>query len=220
MDKDTLPPYASLRRAFLVGLSSMEWIVICLCIGLVLSAEAVNSAIEALADRVSPAYDEAIKRTKDLAAGAVLLLAIASAVVGLIIFLPKLTPVVAEKTDFYTICSDSFFICLRPGNRSSGTKGCTHIRRCRDFSSVAGVTAVLLQKDWQGLKQGVFSGVTTLGVTYALKYIVKKERPDRSDNHSFPSMHTSTSFAAAAFIQRRYGWKWGLPSYILSTYVG
>ena len=67
---------------------------------------------------------------------------------------------------------------------------------------------------------GVFSGVTTLGVTYALKYIVKKERPDRSDNHSFPSMHTSTSFAAAAFIQRRYGWKWGLPSYILSTYVG
>ena len=85
---------------------------------------------------------------------------------------------------------------------------------------VAGLTVVLLQKDWQGLKQGVFSGVTTLGVTYALKYIVKKERPDHSDNHSFPSMHTSTSFAAAAFIQRRYGWQWGLPSYILSTYVG
>ena len=85
---------------------------------------------------------------------------------------------------------------------------------------VAGLTAVLLQKDWQGLKQGVFSGVTTLGVTYALKYIVKKERPDHSDNHSFPSMHTSTSFAAAAFIQRRYGWQWRLPSYILSTYVG
>ena len=85
---------------------------------------------------------------------------------------------------------------------------------------VAGLTAVLLQKDCQGLKQGVFSGVTTLGVTYALKYIVKKERPYHSYNHSFPSMHTSTSFAAAAFIQRRYGWQWGLPSYILSTYVG
>ena len=80
-----------ITAGILVGLSSMEWIVICLCIGLVLSAEAVNSAIEALADRVSPAYDEAIKRTKDLAAGAVLLLAIASAVVGLIIFLPNLT---------------------------------------------------------------------------------------------------------------------------------
>ena len=55
-----------ITAGILVGLSSMEWIVICLCIGLVLSAEAVNSAIEALADRVSPAYDEAIKRTKDL----------------------------------------------------------------------------------------------------------------------------------------------------------
>lgn len=54
-----------ITAGILVGLSSMEWIVICLCIGLVLSAEAVNSAIEALADRVSPAYDEAIKRTKE-----------------------------------------------------------------------------------------------------------------------------------------------------------
>lgn len=85
---------------------------------------------------------------------------------------------------------------------------------------VAGLTAVLIEKDWQGLKQGALAGVTTIGITYALKYAVHKERPDHSDNHSFPSMHTSTSFAAATFIQRRYGWKWGLPSYIVSTYVG
>lgn len=68
---------------------------------------------------------------------------------------------------------------------------------------VAGLTAILVNKDWQGLKQGVFAGITTLGVTYALKYAVKKERPDRSDMHSFPSMHTSVSFTAASFIQRR-----------------
>ena len=85
---------------------------------------------------------------------------------------------------------------------------------------VAGLTAILINKDWQGLKQGALAGVTTLGVTYALKYIVKKERPDRSDTHSFPSMHTSVSFAGAAFIQRRYGWKWGIPAYVVSTYVG
>lgn len=85
---------------------------------------------------------------------------------------------------------------------------------------VAGLTAVLINKDWEGLKQGVFAGATTLGVTYALKYIVEKERPDRIDLHSFPSMHTSVSFAAASFIQRRYGWKWGAPAYVLSTYVG
>ena len=63
---------------------------------------------------------------------------------------------------------------------------------------VAGLTAILLNKDWQGLKQGVFAGAATLGVTYALKF----------------------SFTAATFIQRRYGWKWGVPAYVLSTYVG
>lgn len=85
---------------------------------------------------------------------------------------------------------------------------------------VAGLTAILINKDWQGLKQGVFAGATTLGVTYALKYIVKKNRPDHSDRHSFPSMHTSVSFTAASFIQRRYGWKWGIPAYVVSSYVG
>lgn len=85
---------------------------------------------------------------------------------------------------------------------------------------VAGLATILAMQDWQGLKQGALAGATTLGVTYALKYIVKKERPDHSDNHSFPSMHTSVSFTGAAFIQRRYGWKWGVPAYLLSTYVG
>lgn len=70
-------------------LSRMEWVAVTIVIGAVLAAEAVNSAIETLADFVSPGYQEAIKRTKDLAAGAVLLMAIAAAVVGLLIFLPK-----------------------------------------------------------------------------------------------------------------------------------
>lgn len=73
-----------------LGLSAVEWGIIILVIGAVLAAEAVNSAIEALADRVTSDYDEAIKQAKDLAAGAVLLLAIAAAVIGVIIFLPKL----------------------------------------------------------------------------------------------------------------------------------
>lgn len=60
------------------GLSRMEWIAVTIVIGAVLAAEAVNSSIEALADLVSPEYNEAIKRTKDLAAGAVLLMAIAA----------------------------------------------------------------------------------------------------------------------------------------------
>lgn len=74
----------------LLEISKMEWIAVVIVIGAVLSAEAVNSAMEALADFVSPEYSEAVKRTKDLAAGAVLLMAIAAAIVGIIIFLPKL----------------------------------------------------------------------------------------------------------------------------------
>ena len=68
----------------------MEWIAVTIVIGAVLAAEAVNSSIEALADLVSPEYNEAIKRTKDLAAGAVLILAVMSVIVGLLIFVPKI----------------------------------------------------------------------------------------------------------------------------------
>lgn len=80
----------AVTAGWLTGLSAAEWIAVTFAIGLVLAAEAVNSAIEALADVVSPEYNEGIKRAKDLAAGAVLLLAVAAAVTGLIIFIPKL----------------------------------------------------------------------------------------------------------------------------------
>lgn len=73
-----------------LGLSKTEWIAVVFAIAMVLAAEAVNSSIEALADLVSPGYNEAIKRTKDLAAGAVLILATGAAIVGLIIFVPKI----------------------------------------------------------------------------------------------------------------------------------
>ena len=75
---------------FVFGISTTEWIAVIFAIGTVLAAEAVNSSIEAISDLVSPRYNEAIKRTKDLAAGAVLILAIAAATVGLIIFVPKI----------------------------------------------------------------------------------------------------------------------------------
>ena len=79
-----------IAAGFLLDISQLEWIAVVIVIGAVLAAEAVNSALETLADFVSPEYSEAIKRTKDLAAGAVLLMAIAAAIVGGIIFFPKL----------------------------------------------------------------------------------------------------------------------------------
>lgn len=85
---------------------------------------------------------------------------------------------------------------------------------------LATLTAVIVERDWQGLKQATFSTATTLGASYLLKYTVHKMRPDRSDNHAFPSAHTAVMFANAAFVQRRYGWKFGVPAYVLATYVG
>ncbi len=71
-------------------LSAWEWIAITFAIGLVVTAEILNTSIEKLADFVSPQKHEDIKKIKDLAAAGVLVSAIASAVTGLIIFLPKI----------------------------------------------------------------------------------------------------------------------------------
>jgi diacylglycerol kinase len=71
-------------------LSLLEWALIWLCIGLVFSMEALNTAIEHLTDLVSPEYHPLAGRAKDVAAAAVLLSAIGAIVVGLIVFFPKI----------------------------------------------------------------------------------------------------------------------------------
>ncbi len=71
-------------------ISKTEWLGVCFAIGLVLSAEAFNTCIERLADMVSPAADDRIKYIKDLAAGAVLIAAVTAAMIGGVIFIPKI----------------------------------------------------------------------------------------------------------------------------------
>lgn len=73
----------------LFRISETEWMAVFLCIGLVIGAEAFNSAIERLSDMVQPERDERIKTIKDLSAGAVLACAVAAAAVGIIVFVPK-----------------------------------------------------------------------------------------------------------------------------------
>ncbi|WP_044198561.1 diacylglycerol kinase family protein [Dyadobacter tibetensis] len=74
---------------FYTHISSQEWIMIILVIGLVWMAEAFNTSLEKLADVVSPQYHPAIKQVKDLAAAGVLIMAAAAVITGLIIFVPK-----------------------------------------------------------------------------------------------------------------------------------
>lgn len=71
--------------------SSVEWCVIIICIGAVIAAEAVNTAIERLADRVTTDHDPLIGAAKDLAAAAVLILSLTSLFIAAIIFIPRLT---------------------------------------------------------------------------------------------------------------------------------
>ena len=66
-----------------------EWITCFILFGLVIGMECVNTAIEIIVDMVSPKYNEAAGRAKDIAAGGVLACAIGAAVAGVFIFLPK-----------------------------------------------------------------------------------------------------------------------------------
>lgn len=74
----------------LCGISLIEWYGIIICFGLVLAAEGFNTAIEILSDRICSCKDESIKLAKDVSAGAVLLAALSSAVVGGLIFANRL----------------------------------------------------------------------------------------------------------------------------------
>ncbi len=71
------------------GITTTEYIICLFCIALVISLELVNTAIEEAVDVASPEINPIAKRSKDVAASAVLFAAVMSAVIGAIIFVPK-----------------------------------------------------------------------------------------------------------------------------------
>jgi membrane-associated phospholipid phosphatase len=72
--------------------------------------------------------------------------------------------------------------------------------------------------DGQGALQLGESAAVTMGVTYGLKYTVDERRPN-GGKQSFPSGHSSISFAAAEFMRKRYGWEYGIPAYAAASFV-
>lgn len=75
---------------FLLKISTIEWIMCLLCFGLVVGSEMINTAIESIVDLVSPGFHPLAGKVKDIAAGAVLICAIISVLIGLLIFIPKI----------------------------------------------------------------------------------------------------------------------------------
>jgi membrane-associated phospholipid phosphatase len=56
-------------------------------------------------------------------------------------------------------------------------------------------------------------------LTYGLKLSVRRERPDGSNRLSFPSAHASATFATATVLQRRVGWRWSVPLFLVASYT-
>lgn len=121
----------------------------------------------------------------------------------------------------YLFCALS--CCVSLGNLSATAQTRHRVDQSTDYLSLVpattGLVVALCNKDYQGLKQLALGGATSVATNYLLELAIKKDRPDGSGHHAFPSTHSAVAFTGAAFLQRRYGWKWGAPAYVLSTYV-
>ncbi len=78
----------------------------------------------------------------------------------------------------------------------------------------------LTKGDMEGVGQLVEGAIWTSAATHLLKFAVDAPRPDGSDNNSFPSGHTSAAMQGAAYLQFRYGWRYGVPAYLAGGVVG
>jgi diacylglycerol kinase (ATP) len=87
---------AALAAGFALRIAAGEWLAIVLAIMAVWTAEALNTAFEALCDVASPEFHPLVKRAKDVAAGAVLISAIGAVFVAALVFGPKLRALLGE----------------------------------------------------------------------------------------------------------------------------
>lgn len=76
---------------FLLKISTFEWLIIILILGIILSLELINTALEAVVDLATEKYHPLAKKAKDTVSAAVLVFAITSIIIGLIIFIPKIS---------------------------------------------------------------------------------------------------------------------------------
>ncbi len=114
-----------------------------------------------------------------------------------------------------------FFIALFSISTNTQAKG--NAEKLGDaiyiMSPVIAYGSTFYKDDPEGRMQFYKSILTNTAVTFALKYTVKKQRPNGENNRSFPSGHTSTSFQSATFMHKRYGLKAAAPLYLGASYV-
>ena len=121
------------------------------------------------------------------------------------------------------VVSVTFATPARAGEKSWGTAS----DWARNGLIAAALGAPLFQDDCKsfpfkcdGFRDAALTLVVTGVTTTALKETISEERPDGSDDKSFPSGHTSISFAAAATLHKRNGWQVGIPAHLVAGFVG
>ena len=80
------------------------------------------------------------------------------------------------------------------------------------------LVAAAFHKDGKGALQFAEAYVSTMALVYILKPTINRTRPN-GGGESFPSGHSASAFAGAAFLQRRYGWEYGAPAYTAAAFV-
>jgi len=85
---------------------------------------------------------------------------------------------------------------------------------------VAAAGISIFKDDLDGGVQLLLVTGATAGTALVLKHFVHEERPDHSDNQSFPSDQAALAFAPAAYLWDRYGWQYGVPAYAAAAFVG
>jgi membrane-associated phospholipid phosphatase len=84
---------------------------------------------------------------------------------------------------------------------------------------IAALLATINHDDSRGSLQLGEAFALSMGTTFLLKPIINRKRPNGS-HWSFPSGHTTSAFASASFLDRRYGLKYGVPAYLMAAAVG
>ena len=114
-----------------------------------------------------------------------------------------------------------FLATLIPGRAvlaSDGVETAGDVLRWLIPATAYGTTFYL--HDAEGRKQFHKSFLVNVAASYGLKAVISKTRPNGEDDDSFPSAHTSMAFQGSAFIHKRYGFKYAVPAYLASAFVG
>jgi membrane-associated phospholipid phosphatase len=112
----------------------------------------------------------------------------------------------------------ALLVCAQPARASDDIETAGNVLKYAMPISAAAIT--WFHGDREGLAQLGVSYVASVGLAYGLSRVIHEERPDHSDFHSFPSDSEASAMAAAAYLDKRYGWRYGLPAYALAGFVG